>query len=172
MKHLVYVEDVIKAVDRHTHDGDLHCYLDDDITCILEEIPTVTNDDFVNLMNANESMRKIIHARVKYGEWREIGASFIAGSTVCECTRCGTRVVLNDHNKKDYKYCPKCGSCNERRKMKFITVMQTSLRQDGNGDFVYEGMTFDSKEEAEIYIAEHENGWVHFSDIKAVGDQK
>ena len=33
---------VIKAVDRHTQDGDGISYLDEDITVILEEIPSVT----------------------------------------------------------------------------------------------------------------------------------
>lgn len=36
MKLLKY-EDVVKAVDKHTNDDDR---LDDDITCILEEVPT------------------------------------------------------------------------------------------------------------------------------------
>ena len=38
MKLLKY-EDVVKAVDKHTNDDGR---LDDDITCILEEVPAIT----------------------------------------------------------------------------------------------------------------------------------
>ena len=47
----------------------------------------------------------------------------------------------------------------------YRVTKQVSLRQDGNGDWVYDDLYFSSKESAEKYIEEHENGWVHFSDI-------
>ena len=39
MGRLVDIDDVIKAVDKHTKDCS-EIVLDDDITCILEEVPT------------------------------------------------------------------------------------------------------------------------------------
>ena len=39
MGRLVDIEDVIKAVDKHTKD-ESEIVLDNDITCILEEVPT------------------------------------------------------------------------------------------------------------------------------------
>ena len=39
MGRLVYVDDVIRAVDAHTYND---CSLDEDISVILEEVPTAT----------------------------------------------------------------------------------------------------------------------------------
>lgn len=52
MKRLLREEDVIKAVDEHTNDDG---YLDDDITCILEEVPTANQDyNFVKWLRDRE----------------------------------------------------------------------------------------------------------------------
>lgn len=56
---LLFEKDVIKAVDRHTKDDDR---LDDDISCILEEITSPvfvgSKDALNNLKIENESMQK------------------------------------------------------------------------------------------------------------------
>jgi len=46
MGRLVDIDDVIKAVDRHTKD-EFEIVLDNDITCILEEVPTAYDVDAV-----------------------------------------------------------------------------------------------------------------------------
>ena len=38
---LINSDDVIKAIDKHTFDTDDGLCLDDDITCILEDMPTI-----------------------------------------------------------------------------------------------------------------------------------
>lgn len=56
---LLFEEDVIKAVDRHTKDDDR---LDDDISCILEELKSPvfvgSKDALNNLKVENEPMQK------------------------------------------------------------------------------------------------------------------
>lgn len=58
MKLLKY-EDVVKAVDKHTNDDGR---LDDDITCILEEVPTANHDqNFVKwLKERKKRIEKIL----------------------------------------------------------------------------------------------------------------
>lgn len=45
MGRLVDIDEVVKVVDRHTKD-EPEVILDDDITCILEEVPTAKGDDY------------------------------------------------------------------------------------------------------------------------------
>lgn len=44
---LVDADDVIKAVDKHTKD-DTEIVLDEDISCILEEVPTIARIDAID----------------------------------------------------------------------------------------------------------------------------
>ena len=44
MNRLLNIQDVVKAVDRHTFDTADGLCLDDDITCILEEVPYIESD--------------------------------------------------------------------------------------------------------------------------------
>lgn len=44
--------------------------------------------------------------------------------------------------------------------MKYEVIVNTSLRQDGNGNWVTDIHTFDTLEEAEQFAKQKSNGWV------------
>ena len=54
-------------------------------------------------------------------------------------------------------------SCRDQdeRMMKYEVTVNTSLRQDGNGNWVTNIYTFDTFEEAEQFAKQKSNGWVH-----------
>ena len=83
---------VIKAVDEHTNDDGT---LDDDISCILEDLPPVTSQP-------------------KTGRWIGIDEE---PHEVWECDHCGFLIdgsgCIDPYDYRDtYKYCPSCGSYN------------------------------------------------------------
>ena len=44
---------------------------------------------------------------------------------------------------------------------RYVVEMLTSLRQDGNGDWVRDFFVFPTKEDAERFAQQKSNGWVH-----------
>lgn len=87
MSKYVKTDDVIKAVDKHTKD-EVEIVLDDDITCILEEIPAAD-----------------VRENVK-GEWECSYCKLSDGNAVkiYFCPKC--RMVDNDTP----KFCKHCGA--------------------------------------------------------------
>lgn len=85
---LIDTEEVIKAVDKHTFETKDGLCLDDDITCILEEVPTIEER--------------------KTGMWEKIRESYCSWS----CSVCKEIVVAMPEQMGYplYDYCPNCGA--------------------------------------------------------------
>ena len=81
-------ESVIKAIDKHTFDTEYGLCLDDDITCILEELPPVT----------------LTRPKAKW--IRETLVIPLSDSTK-NCVRCS---CCDLHFDVGTKYCPNCGA--------------------------------------------------------------
>lgn len=80
-------EDVIKAVDKHTNDDGV---LDNDISCILEEVKSV------NIIGSKEAMKNIRADKSKYdfrvGDYVEdIDGNVGYIDFICECEKCKER---------------------------------------------------------------------------------
>lgn len=73
---------------------------------IIDQQPTI--QPVSDIFTENETMRKIIHERVFDGEW-ETMVDFL-DSKRYRCSRCGTKVILNDRNRSGYNFCPNCGA--------------------------------------------------------------
>lgn len=83
---LIDEDAVIKAIDKHTNSS---LQLDEDITCILEEIPTIEER--------------------KTGEWiPSFGGKFTGGAYWFSCSKC-KRIVPEVRN-GGWNYCPNCGA--------------------------------------------------------------
>lgn len=82
----ISIQDVVKAVDKHTNDDGT---LDDDITCILEDVPSVT-------------------PQPKTGYWHLLDECSNSGYYCSECLK---KVVKEGWSKtvKKIKFCPNCG---------------------------------------------------------------
>ena len=88
MGRLIDVNAVIKAIDKHTFDTDDGLCLDDDITCILEEVPTIEEH--------------------KTGKWvRHYSRPNVYADLCWHCSNCGYKTPDNWANK--WKFCPNCG---------------------------------------------------------------
>ena len=89
MGRLIDVNAVIKAIDKHTFDTDDGLCLDDDITCILEEVPTIEER--------------------KTGKWeRHYSRPNVYADMCWHCSNCGYKTPDNWANK--WKFCPDCGA--------------------------------------------------------------
>ena len=88
MDDLISRQAAVKAIDRHTFDTDEGLCLDEDITIILEEVPT---------------------AKPKKGHWiRHPEVKNIYGGTYIECSECGEKYVVQ--HMEDEKFCRNCGA--------------------------------------------------------------
>ena len=87
MSRYINEDAVIKAVDKHTVDGDGFSYLDDDISCILEELPTA-------------DVKPVVR-----GEW---GKSYrrVNGFFYHDCPICRTGSLIGANN----NFCGNCGA--------------------------------------------------------------
>lgn len=112
---------VIKAVDKHTNDDGT---LDDDISCILEDLPPVTS------------------AEPKTGYWKE-RRSRATGHIEIVCSECGAE--------KSYPYNDYCGNCGakmvEEQKSEKINCKATKCENCKNHNYCdYESQERSDKE--------------------------
>ena len=91
-ENTVSKEDVIKAVDHHTFDTDDGLCLDEDISIILEELPTVKPTR-------------------KKGKWIFYKTIFDKHGHTVECSSCHKKWKTYDEIRwrKENKFCPNCG---------------------------------------------------------------
>ncbi len=82
---VIEADAVVKAIDKHTNSN---LQLDEDITCILEEVPTIEER--------------------KTGEWIDKRLAY-SDVSVATCSNCKKRVVVGD-------FCSHCGADMRRRK--------------------------------------------------------
>lgn len=90
---LIDAEKVVKAVDKHTFETKDGLCLDDDITIILEDVPTIEE-------------RKV-------GKW--INHRNDRGHNIADCDQCGETMQWYDPDSKP-NFCPNCGSRMESAK--------------------------------------------------------
>lgn len=92
---LIDVDAVIKVIDEHTFDTDDGVCLDDDITCILEEVPSAEPKNGMWIPHCEMSREYIgsILAYIGYEYWF--------------CDACGYRV---EKGRPMYSFCPNCGA--------------------------------------------------------------
>ena len=89
MSRLIDADVLVKIIDKHTNDEN---QLDDDITCILEEIPTVEA------------------VPVVHGEWVFVREGTY-NSRRAYCSACGKRSGIGGIQENQMKpYCPNCGA--------------------------------------------------------------
>ena len=81
---VIEADAVVKAIDKHTNSN---LQLDEDITCILEKIPTVEER--------------------KRGEW--INHRNDDGHNIADCDQCGEAMQWFDDDIKP-NFCPNCGA--------------------------------------------------------------
>lgn len=85
---LLREEDVIKVVDKHTNDDGT---LDDDISCILEEVNSVT------IMGSKKAMSKLVNAKEPKYDFRvgdyveDIDGNVGYIDFICDCDKCKER---------------------------------------------------------------------------------
>lgn len=86
---MVNVNDVIKAIDKHTFETDKGLCLDDDISCILENIPSVNFDDVIEQkeVTSKELYEQVALERdVATEQLRELGYNL--GAKIITCKNC------------------------------------------------------------------------------------
>lgn len=93
---------VIKAVDQHTNDDGT---LDDDISCILEDLPPVTlNDEEMAMQYTRGYIDGFKEVKAtfepKTGHWTDTDDGF----SPCECSECKSVEFIKS------KFCPNCGA--------------------------------------------------------------
>ena len=87
---LIYVDDLMKVIDKHTYLADTRddtICLDDDISIILDEVPTAETFN------------------VEPARWIKIPVACYGGGTITEygCPKCDERQVATSN------FCPNCG---------------------------------------------------------------
>ena len=95
---LISADDVIKAVDKHTFETKDGLCLDDDISIILEDVPTIEERKTGMWLHGREIARTMFGEKlmaIDYEGW--------------SCSICGC--YCEDWRKKStYNFCPNCGA--------------------------------------------------------------